>query len=196
MQQLGDQVSIALTQAQLLEQEIHQRQELTRSEAELRVMSTALESAVEGISRLDIQGHYVTVNSAYATMVGYQPEEMIGMPCSLTVHPEDEKKMMAAYQKMLSNGKAEVEARALRKDGSVFDVQVVMVLAYDRQQQMSGHYCFMKDISDRREIERMKEEFISVVSHELRTPLTSIRGALGLLASGLLSTQPQKVNGC
>lgn len=192
LQQLGDQVSIALTQAQLLEQEIHQRQELTRSEAELRVMSTALESAVEGISRLDIQGHYVTVNSAYATMVGYQPEEIIGMPCSLIVHPEDGKKMMAAYQKMLSNGKAEVEAKALRKDGMVFDVQVVMVLAYDQQQKMSGHYCFMKDISDRREIERIKEEFISVVSHELRTPLTSIRGALGLLASGLLSTQPQK----
>lgn len=192
LRQLGDQVSIALTQAQLLEQEILQRQELVRSEAELRTMSTALESAVEGISRLDTQGRYVAVNRAYATMVGYQPEEMIGMEWSLTVHAEDRQNMIAAYQQMLTNGKAEVEARALRKDGSVFDEQVVMVLAYDQQQQFIGYYCFIKDISDRREIERIKDEFVSVVSHELRTPLTSIRGALGLLASGLLSTQPEK----
>jgi len=32
-----------------------------------------------------------------------------------------------------------------------------------------GHYCFIKDISDRREIERLKDEFVSVVSHELHT---------------------------
>lgn len=192
LRQLGDQVSIALTQGQLLEQEIRQRQELGRSEAELRTMSTALESAVEGISRLDTQGRYIAVNSAYATMVGYQPEEMIGMEWSLTVHPEDREKMIVAYQQMLTNGKAEVEAKALRKDGSVFDEQVVMVLAYDQQQQFIGYYCFTKDITERREIERMKDEFISMVSHELRTPLTSIRGALGLLASGLLTTQPER----
>lgn len=40
-----------------------------------------------------------------------------------------------------------------------------------------------RDISERREIERAKDEFVSIVSHELRTPLTSIRGALGLLAT-------------
>lgn len=50
----------------------------------------------------------------------------------------------------------------------------------------------MMDISERRAVERMKDEFISTVSHELRTPLTSIRGALGLLSSGRLGTLPEK----
>lgn len=49
-----------------------------------------------------------------------------------------------------------------------------------------------KDITERQAMEKMKDEFISVVSHELRTPLTSIHGALGLLASGLLDTQPER----
>ncbi|MGL5924835.1 PAS domain S-box protein [Chroococcidiopsis sp.] len=185
LQHLANQISIAIAQAQLLEQEIRQRQEL-------HALSRALESAVEGISRLDAQGRYITVNPAYASMVGYQPEEMIGMDWQITVHPEDREKMQAAYQKMLLQGKVEVEARGLRKDSSVFDKQLVMVNEYDRQQQFIGHYCFMKDISDRREIERIKDEFVSVVSHELRTPLTSIRGALGLLASGVLYANPEK----
>ncbi len=56
--------------------------------------------------------------------------------------------------------------------------------------------CVCRDISDRKVIEQMKDEFISVASHELRTPLTSIRGSLGLLATGRLgelSAQGQRM---
>jgi len=42
------------------------------------------------------------------------------------------------------------------------------------------------DITERKQIERMKEEFLAIASHELRTPLTSLRGSLGLLATGKL----------
>ncbi len=166
--------------------------ERQQAEEEFRHLSLALESAVEGISQLDTQGRYIKVNPAYANAVGYQPEELIGMEWVLTVHPEDLETLNAAYQLMLTNGKVDVEARGVRKDQSVFDKQVVMVKAYDRQQQFIGHYCFMKDISDRREIERLKDEFVSVVSHELRTPLTSIAGALDLLAGGVLLAEPEE----
>ena len=43
-----------------------------------------------------------------------------------------------------------------------------------------------QDITERHDIERAKDEFISIVSHELRTPLTAIRCVLGMLASGAL----------
>ena len=48
------------------------------------------------------------------------------------------------------------------------------------------------DTTERRALDRMKDEFISTVSHELRTPLTSLRGALGLLAGGALTNRPEK----
>jgi PAS domain S-box-containing protein len=191
LQQIADQIGIALSQAQLLDQEIRQRQAIAQSQAELRILSAALESAVEGISQLDPQGRYLRVNPAYAHTIGYEPEELIGMEWVQTVHPDDLEAVRAAYQRMLKDGKAEVEAQAVRKNGTVFDKQVVMVRACNAQQQFIGSYCFVKDISDRREIERLKDEFVSVVSHELRTPLTSISGALDLLANGVLRSQPE-----
>lgn len=50
----------------------------------------------------------------------------------------------------------------------------------------------VRDISDRHKVDRLKDEFISIVSHELRTPLTAIRGALGILESGVLQNRPLK----
>jgi len=48
------------------------------------------------------------------------------------------------------------------------------------------------DTTERRALDRMKDEFISTVSHELRTPLTSLRAALGLIAGGTLDARPKK----
>ncbi|MDQ5936056.1 MAG: domain S-box protein [Cyanobacteriota bacterium erpe_2018_sw_21hr_WHONDRS-SW48-000092_B_bin.40] len=48
------------------------------------------------------------------------------------------------------------------------------------------------DVSERKEVERMKKEFVSTVSHELRTPLTSIRGSLTLLAVGAMGALPEQ----
>jgi signal transduction histidine kinase len=48
------------------------------------------------------------------------------------------------------------------------------------------------DISEKRAVEKLKDELVSVVTHELRTPLTSIRGSLGLLTSGVLAAAPER----
>ena len=47
-------------------------------------------------------------------------------------------------------------------------------------------------LAEQSDMDQVKNEFISTVSHELRTPLTSIRGALGLLSSGLLGNVDEK----
>ncbi|MEG4109053.1 diguanylate cyclase domain-containing protein [Microcoleus sp. S13_C5] len=134
--------------------------DLVQAETELRELSTALANAVEGISRVDVFGRYVSVNQAYGNIVGYQPEEMVGMNWQKTVHPEDLDMMRVAYQKMLAEGRVEVEARGIRKDGSIFYKQWVMLAAYDSQERSIGHHCFMKDISDRKQAEAsLQQEF-------------------------------------
>jgi PAS domain S-box-containing protein len=124
-----------------------------RAEAELQEMSTALENAVAGTSRLDTQGRYLSVNGTYAAITGYEPNEMIGMAWQKTVHPDDLERMVAAYEQMLQDGRVEAEARGIRKDGSSFYKQLVMISTYDEVGTFVGHHCFMKDISDRKHAE-------------------------------------------
>ena len=78
-----------------------------------------------------------------------------------------------------------------RGDGTCFPVEYTSTPLLERGT-ITGAVVIFKDISDRREVERVKDELTSVVSHELRTPLASIRGSLGLLQSGTLSASPEK----
>ncbi|WP_404790478.1 PAS domain S-box protein [Altericista sp. CCNU0014] len=134
-----------------------------QEEEELREMNAALSHTVEGISKLDASGRYQRVDQAYANTIGYRPEDTIGMEWQRTVHPDDLDKLTAAYQEMLSAGKVKVEAKGIRKDGSTFYKQLTMVATYDKQQQLTGHYCFMKDISESARIEAEREEIAAAL---------------------------------
>jgi PAS domain S-box-containing protein len=129
-----------------------------KAEKELRDLTAAMQNAVEGISRLDLEGRYVNINRAYSHKCGYEPEEMIGMEWPITVHPDDFEMLVLAYQEMLISGKVEAEARGVRKDGSLFYKQVTMVKACDEQGIFNGHHCFMKDITDRKLTETALQE--------------------------------------
>jgi PAS domain S-box-containing protein len=112
------------------------------------VLPKALEHAVSGISRLDAAGRYIYVNQAYASMVGYRPEDLLGVEWQQTVHSDDLEILLAAYQRMQQNDKVEVDARGIRQDGSVFYKHLVMLPIHDDQHQFIGHHCFMKDVTE------------------------------------------------
>jgi len=115
---------------------------------------TAVELAMEGISRLNEQGRYLSVNTQYAALLGYRPEELIGQPWQITVHPDDYPVVQTAFKQMLETGRGEAEIRGLRKDGSLIHKQVVIVKPDPTT--MSGHYCFMRDITERKRAEAIQ----------------------------------------
>ncbi len=78
-----------------------------------------------------------------------------------------------------------------RKDGAAIPVEYSANPLFE-DGRISGMVVAFQDVSERRRLEKMKDEFISTVSHELRTPLTSLRASLGLIASGSLDKRPEK----
>ncbi|MBW3607664.1 MAG: PAS domain-containing protein [Actinobacteria bacterium] len=108
-----------------------------------------------------------------------------------SVHPEDRAMVREQLEATLETGDPyRFDHRIVRPDGTVRIIHIrgeVVMGAGGVPVTMRGTG---QDITDRREVERAKEEFISIVSHELRTPLTSIRGSLGLLESGMLGELP------
>jgi two-component system cell cycle sensor histidine kinase/response regulator CckA len=124
--------------------------EQKRTEETLKEMTLALIHAMPGISILNPDGRYERVNDAYAQMMGYQPDDLIGAGWELTIVPDDLPKAREAYQRMLSVGKGEFESQALRKDGSTFFKQVLMVKRTDEKGNSIGHHCFMRDITERK----------------------------------------------
>ena len=158
-----------------------------------------LSSTGDGIFGLDSNGHCAFVNPAAARMLGREVNELIGQsPHDLihhskpdgTPYPFEECPIRAAFQ----DGSASRVSDELfwRKNGTSFPVEYVATPILERRGRVSGAVVAFQDVTERREVERLKDEFVSTVSHELRTPLTSIRGSLGLLSSGLLGSSPEQ----
>jgi signal transduction histidine kinase len=82
------------------------------------------------------------------------------------------------------------EVTGRRKDGRHFPLELsISETTRDGQPLFIG---IVRDITERKRVEQLKNEFVSKVSHELRTPLTSIAGSLGLLAGGAVGQLPEK----
>jgi two-component system sensor histidine kinase/response regulator len=122
-------------------------------ESELRESNEGLLNAVEAVARIDTLGRYLFVNPAFATLIGHTPLEVAGTSWLTAIHSLDKQRVEAAYRAMVKDGKAEADVRGVRKDGTIFYQHIVLVRASDSQNRFSGHYCFAKDITARKEAE-------------------------------------------
>ena len=216
MQQLADQIGIALSQGELLEnleelvtkrtaklrqvnknlqREIKERLEaeaaLRRSEEQLRLIANGLPVL---IAYVDKQQCYRFNNEAYQTWLGLSPNKIYG--CHLQkVHGKEEYQKIRQYvETALSGQKVTYENDTTFQDQCTHSVNVTYIPHINETEEgtVKGFFALTSDISDRKAVERMKDEFISVVSHELRTPLTSIHSSLKILATGKLGNLSSK----
>ena len=185
--------------------------EQVRVEGRLRTLTrqsdSILESVGDGIFSVDLAGKVTLVNSAATEMLGFKQSEMLGCNLHELIHyaradgtpypPED-----SPIRTSLSHGgTVRISDEVFwRKDGTSFPVEYVARPQIESTNEGNGRgegtavgvVVAFADTTERRALDRMKDEFISTVSHELRTPLTSLRGALGLVAGGALASRPEK----
>jgi PAS domain S-box-containing protein len=157
-----------------------------------------LESVGDGIYGIDLEGRITFINVAGAHALGYNPEQLIGRDLHEVIHHSHadgtpySKSTNPILQALRRGESIRMRDEVFwRHDGSSFPVEYsANPLLEDGN--ISGMVVAFQDVSERRRLERMKDEFISTVSHELRTPLTSLRASLGLISSGTLDKRPEK----
>ena len=126
-------------------------------------------------------------NPAVETIFGYELSEVIGQKLDLLIPHGCSNDDGLFFDVKCFTKKFQVPGNnllGLRKNGTYFPIEVdVCDMDCDGKIEI---LLVIRDITQRKEVERIKNEFISTVSHELRTPLTSIQGSLGLISSGIL----------
>lgn len=157
-------------------------------ESEERFRSLCVSSPV-GIFQNDITGACVYTNRRWQEITGLTQEESLGQGWIKALSVEDREEVFAEWQASVAAGREFAkEFRFVRPTGEVCWVHSQVSPLRSEDGIVIGYVGVNIDITNRKEVDRIKDEFVSVVSHELRTPLTSIRGSLGLLASGQLGT--------
>ncbi len=85
------------------------------------------------------------------------------------------------------------EQQVLGRDGRSHTFDMIKVPVYEPDGSRKGLLVVARDITERKRLQQLKEEFVSIVSHELRTPLTPITGVLTLLSGGAGGELPARL---
>jgi PAS domain S-box-containing protein len=152
---------------------------LRRSEQHFRSL---IENALDIITILDAEGTLQYGSPSVQRVLGYAPETLRGRPVVDFVHPEDLSAVEAALARVQAQpGVTEaVEFRFQHADGS-WRVLSAIGQSLLHEPAIEGIVVNSRDITDRRALEKLKDEFVSMVSHELRTPMNGVIGMTGLL---------------
>ena len=186
------------TVAASLGQMLARTRERGRAEELYRQQEILLDSVADGICGMDRYGMVSFANPAAARLLGAPAARLTGKPIHDVLHgsaPASQKckpecnLLRATTRQVACAG----EDTIFRADGTSVPAEYFFTPILD-QGRFSGSVLSFRDISQRYALDRLKDEFISTVSHELRTPLTSIRGALGLLSSGILGNINDKAS--
>jgi PAS domain S-box-containing protein len=170
--------------------------ELTAAEAR---KSAVLEAAIDCIISLDPEGRISEFNPAAERTFGHARADVLGRPFADTVFPPEarerawEQLVTSVLLADLGERGARQEVLGQRRSGEVFPLE--LTVSRERTEGPPRFTAFLRDITERKQVERMKNEFVATVSHELRTPLTSIRGSLGLLEGGVMGPLPEEALG-
>jgi PAS domain S-box-containing protein len=145
-----------------------------------------VDASNDAILLLDLQGRATMINRRAKYFFGLAERDVIGrsaeqLQAMFKLIFEDSAAFISWLAPLLTSTeeRSVIELKVLRAEPRLLQCFSAPVL--DPHERLHGRMLVFRDITREREVERMKNEFVSIVSHELRTPLTSIRGSLQLV---------------
>jgi PAS domain S-box-containing protein len=169
----------------LLHAEIAERQ---KAEAKFRQL---FESNLVGLFVSDFAGTFLDANNAFLDLLGYTRAELLAgtIQRDALTPPEFHHLSQIAVQAMQEIGSSGTyEKEYQHKSGK----RISVLVAVARLEQTETCIGFVLDISEQKQLDKRKDEFISMASHELKTPVTSLKGFLSLLERRLTTQGNQQ----
>lgn len=172
------------------------RQEAARRAAEAalharsRELRLLIDAVPASIGYVDPAERVLLHNRAFAEWMGQPSARIVGRTVR-EVMGEAAYAVAAPYmRRALAGESVGYERQQHRGDGELRDLAVALVPHRAPSGGVLGYYALLTDVTEQKNLSRLKSEFVSMVSHEVRTPATAIRGALGMLAGGAAGTLP------
>ena len=159
-----------------------------RSEKQLELITDALPVL---IAYVDKQQCYRYNNRTYETWFGKSRTSLIGLPIKELMGEENYQKMLPCIEMALAGEEVTYQTQ-LATNGSFYWMRATYIPDFATDGKIKGFFSMVEDITERKAVEQMKSEFISIASHEMRTPLTSIHGVIKLLCADRLGELSQK----
>jgi len=166
---------------------IHDITEMKRGEEALRASEERYRALVETTSdwvwETDENGVYSYVSPRVRDLLGYSPEEVLGKTPFDLMPPEEARRVSRIFGETVAQRqpiKSLVNTN-LAKDGRPVVLETSGVPFFDAEGRLRGYRGVDRDITEWKEAESFREEYLSLVSHDLRAPLTAIMGQAGWL---------------
>lgn len=157
----------------------------------IRREQALITNAVDVILSLDKAGICIDVNPAVTTVFGFNQDQIIGRRFLDVMKDADKTSTMNALVKAVDeNEPVEVENQMRKRDGSIIECG----WSARWSPEDNAIFCVVHDISQRKQVERLKRDFVSMVSHDLRAPLSSIQLIMQNAVRGLYGTLPESAS--
>ena len=150
-----------------------------REQAERRYRAI-IEASVDGFWIIDAEGRLLEVNDALAGMLGYEPEELVGMSISTLEAKETPQEVARHMRRIAERGSDRFETRHRRKDGEAIDMDISSNYLDIEGGQF---FVFVRDITDRkraeREIQRVRARLVTAREQERRRLAGELHDSIG-----------------
>ncbi len=129
-------------------------------------------------------GRIKIINQAGAKMFGYEIGQLIGKSVKILFAEDDSRIAQKWKQDSGLSFNQRGELTAVCFEGKTFPVQVSCSAINDAGRQNNGYVWVIRDISEEKKLERMKEDLVNMITHDMRNPILSMQKALQLIDNG------------